>query len=207
VINQMRGLLLERGITFRKGRRHAEATLPGILEDPENGLSGALRMLLAQLQGELRQLQSQIDEADTLIAKAAGDHEACRRLMAIPGVGPVTATAVVASIGNGAAFRKGRSFAAWLGLVPQQRSTGGKQKLLGSAREETLTCENCSCTSPRSAAVQGQAVTRPQRLAKPARSAYSHNIVAVALANKMARIVWAVLAKGRPIALPAGRPS
>src|ERR1035437_8919689 len=66
VINQIRGLLLERGITFRKGRRHAEASLPGVLEDPENGLSGRLRMLLAQLQGELRQLQSQIDEADTL---------------------------------------------------------------------------------------------------------------------------------------------
>ena len=134
VINQMRGLLLERGITFRKGRRHAEVSLPGVLEDPENGLSESLRMLLAQLQGELRQLQSQVEEADTLIGKAAGDHEACRRLMAIPGVGPVTATAVVASIGNGTEFRKGRSFAAWLGLVPEQRSTGGKQKLLGISK-------------------------------------------------------------------------
>jgi len=87
-------------------------------------------MLLAQLQGELRQLQSQIDEADALIAKRASEHEPCRRLMAIPGVGPLTATAVAASIGNGSEFRKGRSFAAWLGLVPKQESTGGKQKLL-----------------------------------------------------------------------------
>ena len=110
VINQIRGLLLERGITFRKGRRHAEASLPGILEDADNGLSGLLRMLLAQLQGELTQLRSQIDEADARIAKAAREHEPCRRLMAIPGVGPLTATAVVASIGNGAEFRKGRSF-------------------------------------------------------------------------------------------------
>ena len=69
-------------------------------------------MLLSQLQSELRQLQSQIDEADALIAKAAREQEACRRLMAIPGVGPLTATAVVASIGNGAEFPKGRSFAA-----------------------------------------------------------------------------------------------
>jgi transposase len=107
VINQMRGLLLERGITFRKGRRHAEASLPGVLEDPENGLSGPLRMLLAQLQSELRQLQSQIDEADALIAKRASEHEPCRRLMTIPGVGPLTATAVAASIGNGSEFRKG----------------------------------------------------------------------------------------------------
>jgi transposase len=134
VINQMRGLLLERGITFRKGRGHAEASLPGILEDPENGLSGPLRMLLAQLQGERRQLQSQIDEADTLIGKAAGDHEACRRLMAIPGVGPSDGDCSGASIGNGTEFRKGRSFAPWLGLVPEQRSTGGKQKLLGISK-------------------------------------------------------------------------
>ena len=134
IINQIRGLLLERGITFRKGRRHAEASLPGILEDPENGLSGALRVLLAQLQSELRQLQSQIDEADALVARSASEHEPCQRLMAIPGIGPVTATAVVASIGNRAAFRKGRAFATWLGLVPEQNSTGGKQRLLGISK-------------------------------------------------------------------------
>jgi len=134
VINQIRGLLLERGITFRKGRRHAEACLPGIPEDADNRLSGLLRMLLMKLQDELRQLQSQISEADTLIAKAAKEQEPCQRLMAIPGVGPLTATAVVASIGNGAEFRKGRSFAAWLGLVPKQESTGGKQKLLSISK-------------------------------------------------------------------------
>jgi transposase len=197
VINQIRGLLLERGITFRKGRRHAEASLPGVLEDPENGLSGPLRMLLAQLQGELRQLQSQIDEADTLITRAASEHEACHLLMAIPGVGPLTATAVVASIGSGAEFRKGRSFAAWLGLVPEQHSTGGKQKLLGISKRgnpylrrllvhgarAVLQCRDKR--SPGLSAWLGQLAAR----------AHS-NIVAVALANKMARIVWAVLAKG-----------
>jgi transposase len=208
VINQMRGLLLERGITFRKGRRHAEASLPGTLEDPENGLSGALRMLLAQLQSELRQLQSQIDEADALIMKAAGEHEACGRLMAIPGVGPLTATAVVAAIGNGAEFRKGRSFAAWLGLVPEQRSTGGKQKLLGISKRgngylrrllvhgarAVLQCREKQ--SPGLSAWLGQLAAR----------AHS-NVVAVALANKMARVVWAVLSKGeayRPPPLLAG---
>lgn len=134
MINQIRGLLLGRGITFRKGRRHAEASLPGVLGDPENGLSGHLRMLLAQLQGELRQLQSRIDEADTVIARAASEREDCRRLMAVPGIGTVTATAVVAAIGSGAEFTKGRSFSAWLGLVPGQYSTGGKQKLLGISK-------------------------------------------------------------------------
>jgi transposase len=198
VINQIRGLLLERGITFRKGRRHAEASLSGILEDAENGLSGPLRMLLAQLQCELRQLQSQIDEADALIAKAAGDHEACRRLMAIPGIGPVTATAVVASIGNGAEFRKGRSFAAWLGLVPEQRSTGGKQKLLGISKRgnpylrrllvhgarAVLQCRDKQ--SPGLSAWLGQLASRVHT-----------NVAAVALANKMARVAWAVLAKSQ----------
>jgi transposase len=197
VINQIRGLLLERGITFRKGRRHAEASLPGTLEDPDNGLSGPLRMLLAQLQSELRQLQSQIDEADALIAKAASEHEACRRLMAIPGVGPLTATAVVASIGSGAEFRKGRSFAAGLGLVPEQHSTGGKQKLLGISKRgnsylrrllvhgarAVLQCREKQ--SPGLSAWLGQLASRAHT-----------NIVAVALANKMARIVWAVLSKG-----------
>ncbi|MFY9935256.1 MAG: IS110 family transposase [Silvibacterium sp.] len=134
MINQIRGLLLERGITFRKGRRHAEACLPSILEDADNRLSGLLGMLLAQLQGELRQLHSQIDEADMLIARAAREHEPCRRLMEIPGIGPLTATAVVASIGNGVEFQKGRSFAAWLGLVPKQESTGGKQKMLSISK-------------------------------------------------------------------------
>jgi transposase len=84
VINQIRGLLLERGITFRKGRRHAEASLPAVLEDADTGLSGLLRMLLMQLRDELRQLQSQIDEADALIAKRASEHEPCRRLMPFP---------------------------------------------------------------------------------------------------------------------------
>jgi transposase len=198
VINQIRGLLLERGITLRKGRRHAEASLPGILEDPDNGLSGPLRMLLAQLQAELKQLQSQIDEADMLIAKAAGDHEACRRLMAIPGVGPVTATAVVASIGNGAEFRKGRSFAAWLGLVPEQRSTGGKQKLLGISKRGNPYLRRLLVHGAR-AVLQCRDKQSPGLsawLAQLAARAHT-NIVAVALASKMARMIWAVLSKGQ----------
>ena len=197
VINQIRGLLLERGITFRKGRRHAEALLPGILEDAENGLSGSLRMLLAQLQGELKQLQSRIDEADTLIAKAASDHEPCRRLMAIPGVGPLTATAVVASIGNGAEFRKGRAFAAWLGLVPEQRSTGGKQKLLEISKRGNPYLRRLLVHGARAVLQCWDKQPSGLRVWLGQLAARTHtNIVAVALANKMARIVWAVLCKG-----------
>jgi transposase len=130
VISQLRGLLMELGITVRKGRRYIEAALPGILEDADNQLSGALRVLLLQIHSEMRQLQSQIDEADAVIRRMAAPDEACQRLVEVPGVGPVIATAMIAAVGNGAAFRKGRGFAAWLGLVPGQYSTGGKQKLL-----------------------------------------------------------------------------
>jgi transposase len=115
VVNQIRGLLLERGITLRKGRCNLDAALPGILEDATAKLSGAVRLLLAQLKLELDQLAIRLDEADTLIQKTAQENEVCRRLDAIPGIGPLTATALIAAIGNGAAFRKGRQFAAWWG--------------------------------------------------------------------------------------------
>jgi transposase len=110
VINQMRGLLLERGITIRRGRRYIEESLPGILEDADNKLSGALRVLLTQLRWEMQYLNSQVEESDKLILRIARDLDACRRLLAIPGIGPIIATATVAAIGNGAAFKKGRGF-------------------------------------------------------------------------------------------------
>jgi len=144
VINQIRGLLLERGITFRKGRRHAEASLPTLLEDADNGLSGLLRMLLEQLQSELRQLQSQLDEADARIATAAKEQEACRKLMAIPGVGPLTATAVVASIGNGAEFRWGaRSQPGW-GWCRSRSQPVASRSCSASASAATIICADSS---------------------------------------------------------------
>ena len=130
VINQMRGLLLERGITVPKGRCHLEAALPTILKDTDTKLSGVVRLLLTQLNLELEQLSMRLSETDELIQQIARESESCRRLDAIPGIGPITATALIAAIGNGAAFRKGRDFAAWVGLVPTEYSTGGKQKLL-----------------------------------------------------------------------------
>ena len=134
VVNQIRGLLLERGITVRTGRCHLDAALPGILEDATLSLSGAVRLLLSQLRQELEQLAGHLEEVDRLIHRAAQQSEACHRLDAIPGIGPLTATALMAAIGHGEAFRKGREFAAWVGLVPRERSTGGKQKLLGISK-------------------------------------------------------------------------
>src|SRR5437868_6220834 len=131
VINQIRSLLLERGITLPKGRRYVDEALPRILEDAELPLSGSFRLLLAQLKLELEQLSARIDQLDVVMLGRAKEDEACHRLTAIPGVGPVTATALIAAVGNGSAFPRGRDLAAWIGMVPGEHSSGGKQTLTG----------------------------------------------------------------------------
>jgi transposase len=196
VINQIGGLLFERGITLRKGRCHLETALPDILEDADSKLSSAVRLLLVQLKMELAQLAMRLEEADALIQKTAQESEVCRRLDAIPGIGPVTATALLAAIGNGGAFRKGWEFAAWVGLVPREHSTGGKQTLGISKRGNGYL---------RRLFVQGaRAVLQFREKQSPGLRAWlaqltsrtHYNVAGVALANKLARIAWAVLAKG-----------
>lgn len=197
VVNQVRGLLLERGITLRKGRSHLDAALPGILEDATMKLSGALRLLLAQLKLELDQLAIRLDEADGLILKTAQENEVCRRLDAIPGIGPVTATALIAAIGNGAAFRKGREFAAWVGLVPREHSTGGKHTLLSISKRGNSYLRRLFVQGARAVLQfrEKQSFGLSAWLAQL--TARTHcNVAGVALANKLARIAWAVLAKG-----------
>ena len=134
VVNQIRGLLLERGLTLPKGRSHVGRALPDILADPALRLAGSFRVLLGQMQLELEQLSARIEQMDAVIQETAKDNQACQRLTAIPGIGPVTATALVAAIGNGAGFRRGKDLAAWVGMVPREYSTGGKQKLLGISK-------------------------------------------------------------------------
>jgi transposase len=206
VINQIRGVLLERGITVRKGRRHIEESLPGILEDSDNKLSGALRVLLTELRQEMQYLGRQIEESDKLILRIASELEPCRRLVAIPGIGPVIATATIAAIGNGAAFKKGRGFAAWLGVVPGEHSSGGKQTLTETSRRGNRYL--------RKLFVQGAHAVLQKRMTQSAglstwlaqlTTRKRIQVAAVALANKLARMVWAVLYKGeayRPPLLP-----
>jgi transposase len=198
VINQIRGLLLERGITVRKGRCHLEAVLPMMLEDAEVRLSGAARSLLGQLKVELDQLTLRLEETDALILRIAHDSEACQRLDAIPGIGPLAATAMIAAIGNGAAFRKGREFAAWVGLVPREHSTGGKQKLLGISKRGNVYLRTLFVHGAR-AVMQFKEKQSPALKAWLAQlSSRVHvNVAVVALANKLARMAWAVLATGQ----------
>src|ERR1700687_4407676 len=134
VMNQIRGLLLERGVTLSKGRSHLEQVLPQILEDANLKLSDSFRVLLAPLQLELEQLTARIEQMDSVIQYTAKGNEACQRLTTIPGVGPVTATALVAPIATGSGCRRGRDLAAWVCSVPREYSTGGKQKLLGISK-------------------------------------------------------------------------
>jgi transposase len=207
VVNQIRGLLLERGITLPKGRGHLEAALPTILEDVEGKLSGLVRLLLGQLKRELDHLALQLEEADMLIQKTAQEQEACQRLDAIPGIGPITATALIAAIGNGAAFQKGRDLAAWVGLVPREHSTGGKQKLLGIGKRGNVYLRKLFIQGARAVLPFKEKQSAGLRNWLAQLTARTHyNVAAVALANKLARIAWAVLATGevyRPAVLPS----
>jgi len=144
-----------------------------------------------------RQLECDIATASDEIERIAGEDEACRRLRQIPGVGPLVSTATVAAIGNGAAFRKGREFAAWLGLVPRQHSTGGKARLFGISKRGNIYLRRMFIHGARAVLLRvkydtaglGQWVHQlEQRTAR--------NKVIVAIANKLARIAWAVLFKG-----------
>jgi len=207
VVNQIRSLLLERGLTLAKGRRHLEQALPRILEDAELKLSGSFRVLLAQLQQELEQLVARIEKMDAEIQREAHENEACQRLTAIPGVGPVTATALIGAIGNASTFRRGRDLSAWMGIVPGEYSTGGKQKLLGISKRGNKYLRRLFVQGARS-------VLQHREKQVPALSRWlaellgrtHQNVVIVALANKLVRMAWAVLCKNecyRAPVLPA----
>jgi len=203
VVNQIRSLLLERGLTLPKGRRYVDRQLPRILEDGGLRLSGCFRVLLAQLKIELEQLTARIEEMDRVIQKTAKENEACQRLTEIPGVGPVTATALIAAVGNGSTFQKGRNLAAWMGIVPGEYSTGGKQKLLGISKRgnkylRTLFIQGArSVLQQRDKQVPGLSSWLAQLLTRA-----HQNVVIVALANKLVRMAWAVLSKNERYRAP-----
>ena len=140
--NQMRGLLSEFGIVIPQGIRSINKRMPDILEDAENGLPGTLRKLLERLNDHFKELNRQVEELELQIKLWHKENEASQRLEAIPGIGPITASAIVATVGNATEFKNGRQLSASLGLVPKQRSSGGKQTLLSISKrgDTTLTC-------------------------------------------------------------------
>jgi len=198
LINEIRGFLLERGITFAAGPIHLRKNLPLLLEDAEQNLSPRLRWLLQRLRQEWQQIEVDIQAITDEIERISNEDALCRRLRQIPGFGPLVSTATVAAIGNGSAFRRGRDFAAWVGVVPRQYSTGGKQKLFGISKRGNLYLRRMLIHGARAVLLRvrydtggfGQWV---HRLAQRA----PRNKVVVAIANKLARIAWAVLSSGK----------
>ena len=134
VINQLRAFLLERGLTFARTPAKLRNALPDILENPQVDLTTQMRNLIDLLRAEWKTVEDQIKGLSRELERISAGDAGCTRLRRIPGIGPIVATAIVAAIGNGAAFRKGRDFAAWLGVVPRQYSTGGKTRLLGISK-------------------------------------------------------------------------
>lgn len=197
VINQVRGFLLERGITFNRGPMNLRKQMPSLLEDAEQSLTPSLRKLVDHLWREWQYLDEQIDCLSDQIGRIAESDAACRRLRKIPGVGPLVSTATVAAIGNGAAFKRGRDFSAWLGLVPKQHSTGGKAKLLGITKRGNPYVRKLFVHGARAVLLRVKYDTRGlgqwvHRLV----TRLPRNKVIVAIANKLARIVWVVLSSG-----------
>ena len=194
VINQMRGFLLERGVAVPIGRCALGERFPEVLDNPALGLSVRFCRLLQQLRDEWRLLDDDIDDADQEIRSLAHADEACERLMQVPGIGPLTATALVAAVGNGAAFAKGRDLAAWLGLVPRQHSTRGKTVLGRISKRGNAYLRRFFIHGARSICRYHR--PRPHRLGRWLANleARAHpNVVVVALANKLVRTAWAVL--------------
>jgi transposase len=198
LINQIRGFLLERGISFAKGPAKLRNHMVWILEDAEQSLTSRMRSLLDHLWQEWKCLDSEIEHISEEIDGIARQDAACQRLQQIPGVGPLVSTATVAAIGNGAAFRKGREFAAWLGLIPRQHSTGGKPHLLGISKRGSIYLRRMFIHGARAVLLRVKYDTgRLGQWAHELELRAPRNKVVVAVANKLARIAWAVLARGK----------
>ena len=199
VINQIRGFLLEHGIPVRQGLRFLRQQLPDILAKRIDVLSSRIIRIIEDLSGDWRRLDERIEHVTDEIEELAHGTESCRQLMTIPGIGPIIASAMVAAIGSGTAFAKGRDFAAWLGLVPKQMSTGDRT-ILGRISKR-------GNRYLRTLFMQGARVIllRPTNWAKhsfgpwlaAAAKRLHHNVLATALANKLARIAWTLLVQGR----------
>ena len=149
LINQLRGMLLERGITVAQGRRKLELHLVAMMAEATGPLGARIRLLIEDMRAQWRELDRRITALDEAFAARARSDEAARRLASIPGIGVLNATALTAAIGNGEAFGRARDLAAWLGLVPKQMTTGGKPRLLGISKRgnvylRTLLIQGCS---------------------------------------------------------------
>jgi transposase len=198
VINQIRGFLLERGIIIRQGLRFLRQQLPDILAKRTDVLSPRMVRTVSDLAGDWRQLDERIETVTDEIEMLAKGDDSCRRVMTVPGIGPIISSAMVAAIGNGAAFAKGRDYSAWLGLVPKQMSTGDRT-ILGRISKRGNGYLRMFIQAAR--VLLMRPANWPKHgfgawLARAAQRLHP-NVLAAALANKLARIAWTVLAQER----------
>jgi len=201
LVNQIRALLHEQGIIFPQGITHVRKQLPHIVEDLDNGLSLCGRDYLSELYGELVDCDSMVSKYEARIKAFAMNNEDCKRLQKIPGVGPLTATAIVAHVGTAKHFKNGRTFAACMGLTPREHSSGGKQKLLGITKRgnshiRQLLIQGARIITRYSLRKLPEATEQRIRWVQGLVERRGKHIAAVALANKTARIIWALLARG-----------
>ena len=199
VINQIRAFLLERGVAVRQGLRFLRVELPGILATRTDVLSPPMLRILEDLAGDWRRLDERVEGLSNEIEAIAQQDAGCERLMSVPGIGPIISSAMVAAIGAGDVFSKGRDFAAWLGLVPRQISTGdrtilGKISKRGNRYLRVLFVQAAWVVliKPKSWERHGL-----KSWIEAAKKRLHRNVLAIALANKLARIAWSVLARGR----------
>ena len=200
LINQLRAVLLERGITVAQGRRELERHLAGMTA--QTGLSQRMRVLIEDMRAQWRDLDRRIAEIDKELAEWTRNEAVARRLMTIPGIGVLNATALIAAIGQGESFARGRDLAAWLGLVPRQVTTGGKPRLVGISKRGNKYL--------RKLLIHGARAALPTLLESPTSlgawlrglMARMHkNAAVVALANKLARMAWAVIRHGKTFSI------
>ncbi|MGQ7794689.1 IS110 family transposase [Faunimonas sp. B44] len=211
LINQLRAVLLERGIVIAKGRRQLELRLAEMLDDAGARpltLSARTRLLIEDMRLEWSELDRRIAALTAEFVAQARDDQVARRLTTIPGFGALNATALVAAIGMGETFRSARDLAAWLGLVPRQATTGGKPRLLGITKRgnaylRTLLIHGARAALP---SLSASSTAMGEWLRALLGRAHKNKVV-VALAGKLARTAWAVLRSGEIYAAKEGRPA
>ena len=202
LINQLRAILLERGLVVPQGKRKLEQYLIALMDEPDGrDLSPRIWVLVADMRTQWRELDRRIAAFDAEFVSWARENEDARRLASIPGVGVMISTALIAAIGRAESFTRGRDLAAWLGLVPRQSTTGGKPRLLGISKRGNKYLRKLLIHGARAALPHlAERDTPLGRWAKGLLGRAHQNIAVVALANKLARIAWAVLRRGESFA-------
>jgi transposase len=199
VVSQIRGLLLDRGFAIAKCITRARRAIPEILSDLENELTTLAREAIAELYDLFRDLDRRIFSFDKKIDRAFRENEDCQRIAKIKGVGPKTATAIVAAIGDGSEFKNGRHLAAWVGLVPRQHSSGDRKVLMGISKRGNQHLRSLLVHGARAVVRTAPNKTDLNNLwVNQLRERRGFNRATVAVANKNARIIWAVLQTGEP---------